>query len=112
MRPAGGGAGECGQRPAGRRADGKGPGRYPRRPPGAPLAQWTEQVPSKHLAGGSNPSRGTRPLRLQRQHLAAQHGEAVMLGGLDISKHAIRMAAKLDSRGLYAVAGIYGMPPR
>ncbi len=35
-----------------------------------------------------------------------------MLGGLDISKHAIRMAAKLDSRGLYAVAGIYGMPPR
>ena len=25
----------------------------------APLAQWTEQVPSKHKDGGSNPSRGT-----------------------------------------------------
>ncbi len=38
-----------------------------------------------------------------------QDGSTVLCG-IDISKHAIRVAAKRDPRGLYAVAGTYQMP--
>jgi 23S rRNA (guanine745-N1)-methyltransferase len=37
------------------------------------------------------------------------HGDAVLCG-LDISKHGIRVAAKRDPRGVYAVAGTHRMP--
>ncbi len=36
--------------------------------------------------------------------------DSTVLCGLDISKHAIRVAAKRDPKGLYAVAGTYHMP--
>jgi 23S rRNA (guanine745-N1)-methyltransferase len=36
--------------------------------------------------------------------------DRTILCGLDISKHAIRVAAKRDPDGLYAVAGTYNMP--
>ncbi|MGH3547438.1 MAG: putative RNA methyltransferase [Pseudonocardiaceae bacterium] len=48
--------------------------------------------------------------RLRR--LLAQDGsrDATALTGLDISKHGIRVAARRDPQGLYAVAGTYRMP--
>jgi 23S rRNA (guanine745-N1)-methyltransferase len=50
-------------------------------------------------------------LRQLRNHLEGRNLEqTTMLGGLDISKHAIHLAAKRDPRGLYAVASVYGMP--
>jgi 23S rRNA (guanine745-N1)-methyltransferase len=50
-------------------------------------------------------------LRQLRSHLEGRDLEqTTVLSGLDISKHAIRMAAKRDPRGLYAVASVYGMP--
>jgi 23S rRNA (guanine745-N1)-methyltransferase len=50
-------------------------------------------------------------LRQLRNHLEGRDLEqTTALGGLDISKHAIRVAAKQDPRGLYAVASVYGMP--
>lgn len=50
-------------------------------------------------------------LRRLRQHLKRHRwpGE-VILCGLDISKHGIRVAARRDPEGLYAVAGTYRMP--
>jgi 23S rRNA (guanine745-N1)-methyltransferase len=48
-------------------------------------------------------------LRRLRSRLTA--GEAdVLLAGIDISKHGIRVAARRDPAGLYAVAGTYRMP--
>lgn len=50
-------------------------------------------------------------LRRLRARLVEQGQEAsTVLCGIDISKHAIRVAAKRDPRGLYAVAGTYRMP--
>ena len=50
-------------------------------------------------------------LRQLRNHLEGRDLEqTTVVGGLDISKHAIRVAAKRDPRGLYAVASVYGMP--
>jgi 23S rRNA (guanine745-N1)-methyltransferase len=50
-------------------------------------------------------------LRQLRNHLEGRDLEqTTVLGGLDISKHAIRVAAKRDPSGLYAVASVYGMP--
>jgi 23S rRNA (guanine745-N1)-methyltransferase len=40
---------------------------------------------------------------------AESHGDAILCG-LDISKHGIRVAAKRDPQGIYAVAGTYRMP--
>ncbi|MGH3980906.1 MAG: putative RNA methyltransferase [Pseudonocardiaceae bacterium] len=39
-------------------------------------------------------------------------GDSPVLCGLDISKHGIRVAARRDPEGLYAVAGTYRMPIR
>jgi 23S rRNA (guanine745-N1)-methyltransferase len=50
-------------------------------------------------------------LRRLRSRLAAdglEHG--TVRCGIDISKHAIQVAARLDPQGLYAVAGIHRMP--
>lgn len=50
-------------------------------------------------------------LRRLRARLVEQGQEAsTVLCGIDISKHAIRVAAKRDPRGLYAVSGTYRMP--
>ena len=50
-------------------------------------------------------------LRRLRARLVGQgQEESTVLCGIDISKHAIRVAAKRDPRGLYAVAGTYRMP--
>lgn len=38
------------------------------------------------------------------------HGDAVLRCGLDVSKHGIRVAARRDPQGLYAVAGTFHMP--
>ena len=46
---------------------------------------------------------------LRRMRSLPAAGGAV-LAGLDLSKHGIRVAARRDPRGLYAVAGNYGMP--
>jgi 23S rRNA (guanine745-N1)-methyltransferase len=50
-------------------------------------------------------------LRRMRHHLTGtgQAGDAVLCG-LDISKHGIRVAARRDPDGLYAVAGTFRMP--
>jgi 23S rRNA (guanine745-N1)-methyltransferase len=48
-------------------------------------------------------------LRRLRARLGARDASA-LLCGVDLSKHAIRVAARRDPRGLYAVAGIYRMP--
>lgn len=48
--------------------------------------------------------------RLRRLLKQDCSGDGVVLCGLDISKHGIRVAARRDPRGLYAVAGIYRMP--
>lgn len=45
--------------------------------------------------------------RLLKQHGS---GDGVVLCGLDISKHGIRVASRRDAQGLYAVAGTYRMP--
>ncbi len=37
-------------------------------------------------------------------------GDSVVLSGLDISKHGIRMVTRRDPQGLYAVAGTHRMP--
>jgi hypothetical protein len=63
MTPAGG-VGECGRRLAVAGLTVTALGGILEGRQAAPLAQWTEQVPSKHLAGGSNPSRGTIPIDL------------------------------------------------
>ncbi len=46
------------------------------------------------------------------RHLLAQGAryEGVVLCGLDISKHGVRVAARRDPQSLYAVAGTYRMP--
>jgi 23S rRNA (guanine745-N1)-methyltransferase len=50
-------------------------------------------------------------LRRLRKFLAAsEHSDPVLLCGLDISKHGIRVAARRDPAGLYAVAGTFKMP--
>ncbi len=50
-------------------------------------------------------------LRRLRGRLAAHDLEHdTVLCGIDISKHAIQMAARLDARGLYVVAGIHRIP--
>jgi len=50
-------------------------------------------------------------LRRLRARLAEQDQEAgTILCGLDISKHGIRIAARRDPRGLYAVASTFRMP--
>lgn len=50
-------------------------------------------------------------LRRLRRHLAGTgQVDSVMLCGLDISKHGIRVAARRDPDGLYAVAGTFRMP--
>ncbi|MGH3905207.1 MAG: putative RNA methyltransferase, partial [Pseudonocardiaceae bacterium] len=50
-------------------------------------------------------------LRRLRARLSEQgQNESTVLCGMDISKHAIRVAVKRDPRGLYAVAGTYRMP--
>lgn len=50
-------------------------------------------------------------LRRLRRHLAeAGHADSTVLCGLDISKHGIRVAARRDPDGLYAVAGTFRMP--
>jgi 23S rRNA (guanine745-N1)-methyltransferase len=49
-----------------------------------------------------------RRLREQLDRIGSDGG--TLLGGLDISKHAIRVAAKRDPRGRYAVASVYRMP--
>jgi 23S rRNA (guanine745-N1)-methyltransferase len=50
-------------------------------------------------------------LRRLRRLLAHDAGyEGVVLCGLDISKHGVRVAARRDPQGLYAVAGTYRMP--
>ncbi|MGH3621088.1 MAG: putative RNA methyltransferase [Sciscionella sp.] len=50
-------------------------------------------------------------LRRLRTRLGEQGQDgATTLCGIDISKHGIRVAAKRDPRGLYAVAGTYHMP--
>jgi len=70
------------------------------------------------LAGSYLPDRGTAVvldagcgegyyLRRMRSLLAPG---GVVLAGLDLSKHGIRLAARRDPLGMYAVAGIYGMP--
>lgn len=48
-------------------------------------------------------------LRRLRSHLLDRN-QTVLLCGMDISKHGIRVAAKRDPEGLYAVAGTYRMP--
>lgn len=48
-------------------------------------------------------------LRRLRSHLHVRD-QAALLCGMDISKHGIRVAAKRDPAGLYAVAGTYRMP--
>jgi 23S rRNA (guanine745-N1)-methyltransferase len=50
-------------------------------------------------------------LRRLREQLVGMGSEgSTLLSGLDISKHAIRVAAKRDPRGRYAVASVYRMP--
>lgn len=49
-------------------------------------------------------------LRRLAAHLAATGFGPVLRCGVDISKHGIRVAAKRDPGGLYAVAGTYHMP--
>jgi 23S rRNA (guanine745-N1)-methyltransferase len=50
-------------------------------------------------------------LRRIRANLSAQQPERTpVLAGVDISKHGIRIAAKADPPGLYAVASTYRMP--
>jgi 23S rRNA (guanine745-N1)-methyltransferase len=50
-------------------------------------------------------------LRRLREQLVGMGSEgSTLLSGLDISKHAIRAAAKRDPRGRYAVASVYRMP--
>jgi 23S rRNA (guanine745-N1)-methyltransferase len=50
-------------------------------------------------------------LRRLRHYLTGTgHAEGVVLCGLDISKHGIRVAARRDPEGLYAVAGTFRMP--
>jgi 23S rRNA (guanine745-N1)-methyltransferase len=50
-------------------------------------------------------------LRRLRARIGGQgQGGPALLCGIDISKHAIRVAAKRDPQGLYAVAGTYHMP--
>jgi 23S rRNA (guanine745-N1)-methyltransferase len=50
-------------------------------------------------------------LRRLRARVASMGSEdSTLLSGLDISKHAIRTAAKRDPRGRYAVASVYRMP--
>ncbi|MFE9098913.1 putative RNA methyltransferase [Streptomyces sp. NPDC007264] len=46
------------------------------------------------------------------RHLLAERGQDddTVLCGMDISKHGVRVAAKRDPQGLYAVAGTYRMP--
>mgnify|MGYP001469115220 CR=1 FL=1 len=46
------------------------------------------------------------------RHLLAEQGQDddTVLCGMDISKHGVRVAAKRDPQGLYAVAGTYRMP--
>ncbi|MGH3187033.1 MAG: putative RNA methyltransferase [Streptosporangiaceae bacterium] len=48
--------------------------------------------------------------RLGHYLAGTAHGDAVLRCGLDISKHGIRVAARRDSQGLYAVAGTFRMP--
>jgi len=48
--------------------------------------------------------------RLRRRLAAADGRDDVVLCGIDISKHGIRVAAKRDPTGLYAVAGTHRMP--
>lgn len=49
-------------------------------------------------------------LRRLRAKLDAVEFGPVLLCGMDISKHGIRVAAKRDRHGLYAVAGTYHLP--
>ncbi|WP_125778344.1 putative RNA methyltransferase [Antribacter gilvus] len=50
-------------------------------------------------------------LRRLREHLSAQPlGRDHLLVGTDVSKHAVRVAAKRDPLGTYAVAGTFRMP--
>jgi 23S rRNA (guanine745-N1)-methyltransferase len=50
-------------------------------------------------------------LRRLRHRLAdLGREEETLLCGMDISKHGVRVAAKRDPKGLYAVAGTYRMP--
>jgi 23S rRNA (guanine745-N1)-methyltransferase len=50
-------------------------------------------------------------LRRTRHHLAGTgQVDSTILCGLDISKHGIRLAARRDPEGLYAVAGTFRMP--
>jgi 23S rRNA (guanine745-N1)-methyltransferase len=48
--------------------------------------------------------------RLRRLLTEESRDEGAVLCGMDISKHGVRVAAKRDRQGLYAVAGTYRMP--
>jgi 23S rRNA (guanine745-N1)-methyltransferase len=48
--------------------------------------------------------------RLRSRLEARDEAYPTLLCGMDISKHAIRVAARRDPQGLYAVAGTYHMP--
>lgn len=48
--------------------------------------------------------------RLGHYLTGTAQGDAVLRCGLDISKHGIRVAARRDPQGLYAVAGTFHMP--
>ncbi len=50
--------------------------------------------------------------RLRRLLQQDCSGDGVVLCGLDISKHGIRVASRRDPQGRYAVAGTYRMPVR
>jgi 23S rRNA (guanine745-N1)-methyltransferase len=49
-------------------------------------------------------------LRSLRDRLADDRDHEAALCGIDISKHAIQVAARLDPTGLYVVAGVHRMP--
>lgn len=48
--------------------------------------------------------------RIRRYLTGTRRAEDAVLCGLDISKHGIRVAARRDPEGLYAVAGTFRMP--
>lgn len=64
----------------------------------APVAQWIEQVPSKHLAAGSSPAGGAPPQTLLREGLFAGHGLFPVGGRGPDGPPARRTTTRADSR--------------